>query len=48
MQRKNVQVIIISPKSTIKYIKHGPSQQTFNCSKSTIETVEKGVKYVQS
>ena len=23
------------------------SQQTFNCSKSTIETLEKGVKYVQ-
>ena len=25
-----------------------PSQRTFTCSKSTIETIEKGVKYVQS
>ena len=24
------------------------SQQTFTCSKSTIETLEKGVKYIQS
>ena len=24
------------------------TQLTFNCSKSTIETLEKGVKYVQS
>ena len=26
----------------------GPTQQTFTCSNSTIETLENGVKYVQS
>ena len=26
----------------------GKTQQTFTCSKTTIETFEKGVKYVQS
>ena len=28
--------------------KHMESQLTFTCSKTTIETLEKGVKYVQS
>ena len=33
----------------LRFIMHQPiSQLTFTCSKSTIETVEKGVKYVQS
>ena len=35
--------------SCIKDVWHGPkSEQIFTCSKSRIETVEKGVKYVQS
>ena len=35
--------------SCIKHVSHGPKfEQTFTCSKSRIETVEKGVKYVQS
>ena len=36
----------------IQYFRYGEkvvtSQQTFTCSKATIETLEKGVKYVQS
>ena len=35
--------------SCIKDVWHGPkSEEIFTCSKSRIETVEKGVKYVQS
>ena len=29
-------------------VKHVSTQQTFTCSNSIIETIEKGVKYVQS
>ena len=35
-------------KATAKIQKKKHTQLTFNCSKSTIKTIEKGVKYVQS
>ena len=42
-------VITISTKSSVIDIQQDPkSQLIFTCSKSTIETVEKGAKYVQS
>ena len=32
----------------VKYYSDAVSQQTFTCSNSTIETLEKAVKYVQN
>ena len=36
------------PLSKRNIIQRGVSQLTFTCSKSAIETLEKGLKYVQS
>ena len=35
-------------KKRTQNLQKGTTQSTFNCSKLTIETVEQGVKYVQS
>ena len=43
-------LFIVSPKRDTVYLLYlaGSFQLTFNCSKSTTETLEKGVKHVQS
>ena len=39
--------IKLGKKSTLKSFTKDSSQQTFTCSKSTIETLQKALKYVQ-
>ena len=56
LQKKELAVQFLSSeqtKTTMKYSKEGsrvfvPSQPAITCSKLTIETLEQGVKYIQS